>query len=124
MEELLKKMMEQMNQQFEKIDKRFEAMDKRFEAIDQRFEKMEQKFDQRFDRLETKVESLKETVENNTTEFRSHFKQIEKRLDEHEAIFKTVADELKGVKIDIDYLSKKDGVYEKEINQIKMRMQI
>lgn len=124
MEELLKKMMEQMNLQFEKIDKHFEAMEQRF---DKRFDRVEQRLEQvdlRLDKLETSVESLKETVENNATEFRSHFKQIEKRLDEHEVIFKTVADDLKGVKIDIDYLSKKDGVYEKEINQIKMRMQI
>jgi chromosome segregation ATPase len=141
MEELLKKMMEQMNQQFEKIDKRFEAMDKRFDQMDERFDQMDKRLDQveqrldrveqrlngveqRLDKLETTVESLKETVENNATEFRSHFRQIEKKLDEHEAIFKTVADEIKWVKFDIDHLSKKDGIHEKEINQIKMRMQI
>jgi archaellum component FlaC len=69
------------------------------------------------------VESLKETFENNATEFRN-FKHIETKLDQHEDVFKTVAAEIKGVKIDIDYLSKKAGIHDKEINQIKMRIQI
>lgn len=52
MEQLLKQMMEQMNQQFKKMDNRF-------------------------DRVEASIASLRETVENHALEFRSHFRHIE-----------------------------------------------
>lgn len=63
MEQLLMKMMEQINNQFERMDLRFDKMDLRFDSV------------------ESKIESLQETVDNNATEFRSHFRHIENKLD-------------------------------------------
>lgn len=77
LEELLKQMMEQMNKQFEKIDKRFDKVDQQFDVVNKR------------------IDSLKETVENNALEFRSHFRHIEAKLDEHDKLFEIIADEMK-----------------------------
>ena len=80
--------------------------------------------DSRLDKVESSIESLRETVENNATEFRSHFKHIETKLDRHEKQFEVFAEAIRGNEIDIKFLSEKSGVHEKEINQIKTRIQI
>jgi DNA anti-recombination protein RmuC len=87
--------MEQMNKQFEKIDVRFEMINKKFDKIDQRFEAMDERLDSMEQRLEAKIDSLRETVENNATEFRSHFRHIEAKLDEHKHLFEMIADNMK-----------------------------
>jgi SMC interacting uncharacterized protein involved in chromosome segregation len=66
MEELLKQMMEQMNQRFDAVDKRF-------------------------DKVDADINSLRETVENNATEFRSHFRYVEKKLEQHDSMLEIVA---------------------------------
>ena len=71
-------LMEQMDKQFEKMECRFDVMDKRF------------------DKVESRIESLRETVENNATEFRSHFRHIERKLDHHDKMFEFVSEELSG----------------------------
>ena len=85
MEELLKQMMEQMNWQFDKIDKRFDGIDQRLDGIDVRLEN-----------VEASVLSLKDTVENNASEFRSHFRHIENKLEGHDKMFERVSEELRG----------------------------
>jgi SMC interacting uncharacterized protein involved in chromosome segregation len=79
MEELLKQMMDQMNQRFDAVDMRFEMIDERFDAVDKRFDKMD-----------ADINSLRETVENNATEFRSHFRYVEKKLEQHDSMFEIV----------------------------------
>jgi archaellum component FlaC len=87
MEQLLKHMMEQMNQNFNKIDQRFTAIDKRFDKIelrldgtDQRFDAMDQEFigvNHRLDKVKASIHSLEKTVKNNASEFRSYFRHID-----------------------------------------------
>jgi archaellum component FlaC len=92
MEKLLEQMMEQMNRQFEKIDSRFDEVDKRFDAVDKRFDSV----DQRLDIVEGSIKSLQVTVENNASEFRSHFRHIENKLENHDKMFEMVSEELRG----------------------------
>ena len=61
--------------------------------------------DQRLDSVDENITSLREAVENNATEFRSHFKHIESKLDQHEDMFAIVVGDLRGVKFDIEHLS-------------------
>jgi archaellum component FlaC len=89
-EQLLKEMMDQMNRQFDKIDNRFDEMDQKFIKIDKRFDVV----DLRFDGVEASIQSLKETVENNASEFRSHFRHIENKLEQHDKMFEVVSEEL------------------------------
>ncbi|MEO2077620.1 MAG: hypothetical protein ABGX20_19980 [Bacillus sp. (in: firmicutes)] len=84
MEELLKQMMNQMHLQFEKINKGFEQIDQQFIGINQRL-----------DRVENSIQALKDTVENNASEFRSHFKHIENKLENHDRMFDVVAEEMR-----------------------------
>lgn len=138
MEALLKQFMGQMDKRFDQMDKRFEEMDKRFDEVDMRFEKIDKRFDgvdvrfetidkrfdgvnARFDKVEKDIASLKEEVRNNQTENRSHFKFIETKLDEHNQTFHVVADELKGVKIDITYLNRKSGEHDLSLNNLIQR---
>jgi archaellum component FlaC len=92
MEKLLEQMMEQMNRQFEKIDSRFDEVDKRFDEVDKRFNSV----DQRLDIVEGSIKSLQVTVENNASEFRSHFRHIENKLENHDKMFEMVSEELRG----------------------------
>jgi archaellum component FlaC len=84
MEQLLKQMMDQMNQQFEKFNQSFEKIDQRFIGINQRL-----------DRVDNSIQSLKETVENNASEFRSHFRHIENKLEYHDRMFEVVSEEMR-----------------------------
>ncbi|KAF0818936.1 hypothetical protein KIS4809_2228 [Bacillus sp. ZZV12-4809] len=76
----------------------------------------------RLGNVENNVDKLSKQIENNATEFRSHFKHIETKLDQHEETFHIISDTLMGTKIDIEHLSKKSGVHETEINQLKKRI--
>lgn len=96
MEELLKQFMGQMN-------KRFDQMDKRFDQMDARFDKVEL------------------DMANNQTENRSHFRHIEERLEEQQQTFQVVAEEIKGIKIDINYLNQKVAKHDMEINNLHQR---
>ena len=84
MEKLLKQMMDQMNQQFEKIDQRFEKIDQQFVGVNQRL-----------DRVDESIQTLKETIENNASEFRSHFRHIENKLENHDRMFEVVSEEMR-----------------------------
>ncbi|MBE3570003.1 MAG: hypothetical protein IMW92_07765 [Bacillales bacterium] len=88
-------------------------------------------------RLETDVAALKQDVndlnkgqerlERKTdlviTEMRSHFKHIETRLESHQTIFEVVSNEMKSIRIDIEYLSGKTGKHDTEIHNLKKRLQ-
>jgi archaellum component FlaC len=99
MQEQMSDLGSQMNSRFDGVDKRLDAMDKRLDSMDERFV-------------------------NLTTEMRSHFKQIETKLDNHEKLYQVVSNELNAAKIDIEYLSKKTGVHDKEINQLKKTIKV
>lgn len=62
-------------------------------------------------RIETKVDSL-------STELRSNFKYTHDKLDEHRKVFDVISDEIKGAKVDIEYLSSKTGRHDTELNKI------
>ncbi len=66
-------------------------------------------------RIETKVDSL-------SSELRSNFKYTIDKLDEHRKVFGVVSDELKGAKVDIEYLSSKTGRHDTELNQIMNKL--
>ncbi|MEN8701684.1 hypothetical protein [Bacillus infantis] len=78
----------------------------------------------RFDIMEKRIDGMDERFDNLTTELRSHFKQIETKLDNHEKLYQVVSNELNAAKIDIEYLSKKTGVHDKEINQLKKTIKV
>jgi predicted nuclease with TOPRIM domain len=68
------------------------------------------------ERLETKIDHV-------TTEMRGHFKNIENILESHQKVFEVVSDEIKSMRIDIDYLSGKTGKHDTEIHNLKKRLQ-
>ncbi|WP_186672139.1 hypothetical protein [Sporosarcina sp. BP05] len=103
MEELLKQFMEQM-------DKRFDQMESRFDQVDKRFDKVEQD-----------IRSLTEEVRLNQTKNRSHFKHVESQLEQQQHTFQVVGDEIKGDKIDIQYLNQKISKLDMEINNLIQR---
>ncbi|CEG29052.1 hypothetical protein [Bacillus sp. B-jedd] len=123
-----------MDSRFEGIENRLDGMDQRFEGIENRIDGMDQRFegieirlngiDVRLDGIDSRLETLTETVNNHATEFRSHFKRIETKLDEQEKVFTVVADEIKGFKYDISHLSAKSGIHETEISNLKKRIQL
>lgn len=67
---------------------------------------------------------MDERFDNLTTEMRSHFKHIETKLDHHEKLYQVVSNELNAAQIDIEYLSEKTGVHDKEINQLKKTIKV
>ncbi|MBS4210108.1 hypothetical protein [Bacillus sp. FJAT-50079] len=67
------------------------------------------------ERIETKVDHL-------SSELRSNFKYTQDKLDEHRHIFEVVSNEIKGVKVDIEYLSSKTGRHDTELNNIINRL--
>lgn len=120
MEELLKQFMSQIEGRFDKMDKRFDQIEERFEQVDKRFEQI----DKRFDKVEQDISDLREEVRHNQSGNRSHFKHIESRLDQQQSAFQVVADELKGLKIDTEYLTGKTGKHDATINNLQQRIQI
>ena len=131
MEDLIKQLMsqmdkrfDQMDQGFEQVEQRFDQMDKRFEQVDKRFEQMDQGFDKidtRFDKVENDIEELKKVVSDNQTENRSHFKHIESTLDQLQSTFQVVVKEINAVKIDTEFLSRRTGKHDVEINNLNQR---
>lgn len=83
---------------------------------------MEQ-MNKRFDTLEQGMKELKEEIDNTQIENRSYFKHIESQLEQQQRTFQVVSDELKGMKIDIEYLSEKTGKHDAEINNLNRRIQ-
>lgn len=67
------------------------------------------------ERIEVKVDNL-------SSELRSNFKYANGKLDEHRKVFDVVSGEIKGVKVDIEYLSSKTGKHDTELNNIINRL--
>lgn len=67
------------------------------------------------ERIETKVDDLSSVL-------RSNFKYTNDKLDDHRQVFDVVSNEIKGVKVDIDYLSSKTGKHDTELNNIINRL--
>lgn len=67
-------------------------------------------------------ERIENNVDNLLSELRSNFKYTNDKLDEHRHIFDVVSNEMKGVKVDIDYLSSKTGKHDMELNNILNRL--
>ena len=87
--------------------------------VDKRFEHM----DKRFDKVEQDIRSLTEEVRLNQTENRSHFKHVESQLEQQQHTFQVVGDEIKGDKIDIQYLNQKTSKLDMEVNNLIQRFQ-
>ena len=73
--------------------------------------------------IKREVQGIKVEMANNQTKDRSHFKHIESKLEAQQNTFQIVAEEIKGVKIDIDYLNGKMGKHDMEINNLNQRFQ-
>ncbi|AGX06227.1 hypothetical protein B14911_04694 [Bacillus sp. NRRL B-14911] len=117
----------QMNSRFDAMEKRLDGVDKRFDAVDKRFDAVDKRFDaadERFDAVNKRLDTMDERFDNLTTEMRSHFKHIETKLDHHEKLYQVVSNELNAAQIDIEYLSEKTGVHDKEINQLKKTIKV
>lgn len=67
------------------------------------------------ERIEAKVDSL-------SSELRSNFKYTNDKLDDHRKVFGVVSDEIKGVKVDIEFLSSKTGKHDTELNNLTNRL--
>ncbi|MCR2821543.1 hypothetical protein [Lederbergia panacisoli] len=67
------------------------------------------------ERIETKVDHL-------SSELRSNFKYTNNKLDEHRNVFEIVSNEIKGVKVNIDYLSSKTGRHDTELDSIMVKL--
>ena len=63
------------------------------------------------ERIESKVDHL-------SSELRSNFKYTNEKLDEHRKVFGVISNEMKDVKIDVEYLSSKTGKHDMELNNI------
>jgi chromosome segregation ATPase len=72
----------------------------------------------RVDKLDGKVDKLELKVDTLSSELRSNFKFVNDKLDEQRKVFEVVSDEIKGVKVDIEYLSSKTGRHDMELNNI------
>ncbi|MEC1781679.1 hypothetical protein [Schinkia azotoformans] len=77
----------------------------------ERLEAKQDQFESNQNRLEAKVDSL-------ISKMRSNFRYTNDRLDEHRKVFEVVASEIKGVKIDIDYLNSKIAKHDMELHNI------
>ncbi|USK84964.1 hypothetical protein [Peribacillus asahii] len=66
-------------------------------------------------KIETKVDNL-------SSELNSNSKYTNDKLDEHRKVFGVVSDEMKGMKVDIEYLSSKTGKHDMEFNNIMNRL--
>lgn len=73
--------------------------------------------------VKTEVQSNGEKIQQVSTKMRSHFKQLEKKIDQHHDAFQIVSNELKSVRIDIEYLTGKTGKHEMEIYHLKKQLQ-
>ena len=67
-------------------------------------------------------ERIESKVDNVILEMRSNFKHTNEKLDEHRKVFEVVSGEIKGIKIDVDYLSSKMGKHDMELNNVKHRL--
>jgi archaellum component FlaC len=120
LEQILVSMQEQMANIGSQMNSRFDGVDKRLDGMDKRLDGMAK----RLDGMDKRLDSMDERFDNLTTEMRSHFKQIDTKLDNHEKLYQVVSNELSAAKIDIEYLSKKTGVHDKEINQLKKTIKV
>lgn len=113
------------SKRFDSIDHEISDVKSRIGNVESRLGNVENRLgnvESRLGNVENSVDKLSKQIENNATEFRSHFKHIETKLDQHEETFHIISDTLMGTKIDIEHLSKKSGVHETEINQLKKRI--
>lgn len=79
---------------------------------------MENGFEKRFDSLEKRFDVLEEKIDNLTTESRSHFKQLETKMDDHQRAIEAVGEELSGTNFKIKTLSGKYGEHTIEIESL------
>jgi ABC-type transporter Mla subunit MlaD len=75
------------------------------------------------DQVEQDIRSLAEEVRLNQVENRSRFKHVESQLGQQQWTLQVVADEIKGLKVDIECLIQKIGKYNTEINNLIQRVQ-
>jgi archaellum component FlaC len=120
LEQILVSMQEQIADLGSQMNSRFDVMEKRLDGVDERFDGV----DKRLDAMDKRFDAVDERFDNLTTEMRSHFKHIETKLDHHEKLYQVVSNELNAAKIDIEYLSEKAGVHDKEINQLKKTIKV
>ncbi|PGP20998.1 hypothetical protein COA01_15785 [Bacillus cereus] len=107
MEDMLKQILEEM------------------QKMNSRMSNMENGMEESFNRLETKVDGLEagqkrieEKIDNLTTEARSHFKQLQTKMDDHQRAIVAVGDELSGTNFKIKTLSGKYGEHTIEIESL------
>lgn len=109
MEELLKQLIEQMNNRFDQVDQRFEKIDQRFGQMDQRFDGLEK------DVKELKVGQAQ--LQNNLIHgLGPYFEQIEKHIDAKTGELKETLEDQQRV---IDTLAARSIRHESEIKDFK-----
>lgn len=74
------------------------------------------------DKLETRMENMESKMDHLTTEMRSNFKYSNDKMDEHRGLFETISGEIKGLKVDIAYLSSKTGRHDMKLNNLFHRL--
>lgn len=96
-----------------------EQMDKRFDQLEKSVEEIKGEVQE----LKVEVQGIKIEMAHNQTENRSHFRHLESKLDVQQNTFQVVAEEIKGTKLDLGYLSQKIGKHDMEINNLTQRLQ-
>ena len=131
MEDLLKQLMSQMDKRFEQMDKGFgpngtrQELNSEVQGIKGEVQELKsevQGIKGEVQELKAEVQGIKVEMANNQTENRSHFKHIESKLEQQQSTFQVVAEEIRGVRIDIEFLSGKTGKHDAEINNLKQRI--
>ncbi len=111
MEEMLKKILDQMNSHFSKIDKRFEQIDKRFDCIDKRFEQVDERFeqiDERFDRIDKRFERVDKRftgIDSRLDNMTLELKQIKVQQQENTNVLRALEHKADVHKAEIDKLA-------------------
>lgn len=100
----------------------FEKRMEKFESRMEKFEENQERFEVRMEKFEGNQQNFDEKLDNLTLELRSNFKYTNDKLQEHRKVFDIVSGEIKGIKVDVDYLSSKIGKHDMELNNIVSRI--
>ncbi|WP_419182795.1 hypothetical protein [Metabacillus fastidiosus] len=91
---------------------RFETRMEKFESRMEKFEENQERFEARMEKFESNQQNFDEKLDNLTLELRSNFKYTNDRLEKHRKVFDIVSGEIKGIKVDVNYLSSKIGKHD------------
>ena len=117
---------DKLSAEIKSIDEKTDKLSVEVKSIDEKTDKLSaevKSIDEKTDKLSAEVKSNGEKIDNLSTEMRGLFIHVEDKLDQHHKVFNVVADEIKSIKIDIDYLNRKTAKHDMKINNIEKKLQ-